>query len=62
MGFSPNQGILSGKTTVIITGKHIGFQGPNRYFISFCDDKTCIECRYTFNIIPMTIVSQFCNK
>ncbi|CAG2187327.1 PLXNB [Mytilus edulis] len=42
--FSPKKGILSGNTTVTIHGQNIGFEGQNRYNISFCDDKVCIKC------------------
>ncbi|XP_071176446.1 uncharacterized protein [Mytilus edulis] len=42
--FSPKKGILSGNTTVTIMGQDIGFEGQNRYNISFCDDEICIKC------------------
>ncbi|CAC5360076.1 PLXNA [Mytilus coruscus] len=42
--FSPTKGILSGNTTITIMGLDIGFEGQNRYNISFCDDVFCIEC------------------
>lgn len=44
---NPSKGIVSGGTTVIISGQNIDFKGNNRYNISFCDNEICIECRYT---------------
>ncbi|XP_052080994.1 plexin-B2-like [Mytilus californianus] len=43
--FSPKKGIVSGDTTVTISGDDIGFEGQNRYNISFCFDEDCQECR-----------------
>ncbi|XP_052080748.1 plexin-B2-like isoform X2 [Mytilus californianus] len=42
--FSPKKGIVAGDTTVTIIGINIGFEGQNRYNISFCDIETCIQC------------------
>ncbi|XP_071159959.1 plexin-B2-like isoform X2 [Mytilus edulis] len=43
--FSPTRGILSGDTTVTISGDNIGFEEANRYHISFCVDWDCKQCR-----------------
>lgn len=45
--FSPKNGIESGDTTITIKGSDIGFEGQNRYKISFYDDTFPIECRYS---------------
>ncbi|XP_063418256.1 plexin-A3-like [Mytilus trossulus] len=47
----PSKGIVSGGTTVIISGQNIDFKGQNRYNITFCDDEICIECRETHIVL-----------
>ncbi|CAG2238871.1 unnamed protein product [Mytilus edulis] len=52
LDFSPKKGIIAGGTTVSVRGVDIGFEGQNRYNISFCDNEICIECsayQNTFN-------------
>ncbi|CAG2203346.1 unnamed protein product [Mytilus edulis] len=44
LDFSPTKSFLSGNTTVTIKGPNIGFEGRNRYNISFCDMYNCIAC------------------
>ncbi|XP_071160120.1 plexin-B2-like [Mytilus edulis] len=36
------KGIVAGNTTVTIIGSDIGFEGQNRYNISFCNIETCL--------------------
>ncbi|CAC5406190.1 PLXND [Mytilus coruscus] len=53
--FSPTKSFISGNTTVTIKGPNIGFEGQNRYNISFCDMYNCIEC----SAFPDTLSSNY---
>ncbi|CAC5377409.1 PLXND [Mytilus coruscus] len=52
----PSKGIVSGGTTVIISGQNIDFKGHNRYNISLCDSEICIECSILPNALDATII------
>ncbi|CAC5387616.1 PLXNB [Mytilus coruscus] len=57
LDFSPKKGIISGGTTLSIRGVDIGFEGQNRYKISFCDNEICIECSACPNAFSSAFIS-----
>ncbi|VDI66849.1 Hypothetical predicted protein [Mytilus galloprovincialis] len=53
---SPMKGIVAGNTTVTIIGSDIGFEGQNRYNISFCNIETCLPCSELQSTINTTFI------